>query len=145
MKFFQKPSTVTSPASTVKPSIAQRTKSSPEKSNVPNSASNTQTPRKAARHREQENNAPFSKCEERKQPKGTDKTKSFRRLAHDDVLQLSLQHHEVDELDLRHLSAPRAGATVDAQCPGSAKKYPAQCPNAPTHDHWRPPSKCAHH
>ena len=44
VKFFQKPSTVASPVSTVKPSIAQRTKSSPEKSKVPYSTSNTQTP-----------------------------------------------------------------------------------------------------
>ena len=56
----------------------------------------------------------------------------------------SLHHHEVDELDLRHLSAPRADATGDGQCPSSASTSPAQCPDAPTHGHWRPPSKCAH-
>ena len=53
------------------------------------------------------------------------KSKSLRGLAHDDVLQLSLLHHKVDGLDLRHLSAPRAGATVGAQCPSSAKTNPA--------------------
>ena len=87
----------------------------------------------------------FPSAKSASNPKEQTKTKRFRRLAHDDVLQLSLQHHEVDELDLRHLSAPRAGAIVDAQYPGSSRKCPAQCPNAPTHDHWRPPSKCAHH
>ena len=46
VKFFQKPSTVASPVSTVKPRIAPRTKSSPEKTNVPYSTSNTQTPKK---------------------------------------------------------------------------------------------------
>ena len=56
----------------------------------------------------------------------------------------SLHHHEVDELDLRHLSAPRADATGDGQCPGSAKTNNAQCPDAPTHARCRRPSQCTH-
>ena len=144
MKFFQKPSIVTSPVSTVTPSIAPRTKSSPEKSNVPYSTSNTQTPRKGCQIQGAGEYAPFPSAKSACNPKEQTKSKSFRRLAHDDVLQLSLHHHEVDELDLRHLSAPKAGAAVDAQYPGSARTSPAQCPNAPTHGHRRPPSKCAH-
>ena len=70
----------------------------------------------------------FPSAKSASNPKEQTKSKSFRRLAHDDVLQLSLHHHEVDELDLRHLSAPKAGATVDAQYPGSARTSPAQCP-----------------
>ena len=91
------------------------------------------TPRhreKAARYKKQKNNAPFFQC-----PRG---------LAHDDVLQLSLHHHNVDKLDLRHLSAPKVGATVGAQCPSSAKTNPVQCPDAPTHAHCRRPSQCTH-
>ena len=49
-----------------------------------------------------------------------------------------------DELNLMHLSAPKAGATLCAPCPGSASTSPAQCPDAPTHDRCRQPSQCAH-
>ena len=47
-------------------------------------------------------------------------------------------------LILRHLSAPKAGATVSASCRCSTSTSLAQCPAAPTHGRWRPPSKCAH-
>ena len=80
----------------------------------------------------------------RANPRNRTYSKSLRGLAHDDVLQLSLLHHKVDELDLRHLSAPRAGATVGSQCPSSAKTNPAQCPHTPTHARCRRPSQCTH-
>ena len=118
-----KPITVASPISTVKPSIAE----------------------KAARYKKQENDAPFFQVRTaRANPRNRKYSISLRDLARDDVLQLSLHHHKVDELDLRHLSAPRAGATVGAQCSSSAKTNPAQFPDTPTHARCRRPSQCTH-
>ena len=101
---------------------------------------------KAARYKKQKNNAPFLQVRTaRANPRNRTNSKSLRGLAHDDVLQLSLLlHHKVDELDLRHLSAPRTGAAVGGQCQSSAKTNPAQCPDAPTHARCRRPSQCTH-
>ena len=73
MKFFQTPSTVASPVSSVKPSMRHGRSHLPKNPMYRSLHATPKHREEAARNREQENHAPFSKCEEREQPKGTDK------------------------------------------------------------------------
>ena len=95
---------------------------------------------KASRYKKHENNAPFFQVRTaRANPRNRTYSKSLRGLAHDDVLQLSLLHHKVDELDLKHLSAPRAGATVP-----SVQVPPKRTPRS-VQTHPRMPVVVDHH